>query len=125
MRWAGGIKMKKTFLEYDKATLTVMVQADNPDRIKELMDKSMLNGAEAFGMQFERLEPEYKKIEVYQELFAHTDKPVYVTNYRTGKNEGKSDEILSKELLELAMSYSKKNWWRTRELYVFMCTRIR
>ena len=43
-----------------------------------------------------------KKIEVYQELFAHTDKPVYVTNYRTGKNEGKSDEILSKELLELA-----------------------
>ena len=23
MRWAGGIKMKKTFLEYDKATLTV------------------------------------------------------------------------------------------------------
>ena len=102
MRWAGGIKMKKTFLEYDKATLTVMVQADNPDRIKELMDKSMLNGAEAFGMQFERLEPEYKKIEVYQELFTHTDKPVYVTNYRAGKNEGKSDEILSKELLELA-----------------------
>ena len=29
MRWVGGIKMKKTFLEYDKAILTVMVQADN------------------------------------------------------------------------------------------------
>ena len=25
----------------DKATLTVMVQADNPERIKELMDKSL------------------------------------------------------------------------------------
>ena len=31
--------MKRTFLEYDKPLLTTMVQADNPDRIKELIDK--------------------------------------------------------------------------------------
>ncbi len=102
MLWVGGIKMKKTFLEYNKSTLTVMVQAGNPDRIKELIDKSLLNGAEAYGMQFERLEPEYRNREIYKELFAYTDKPIYVTNYRAGKNEGKSDNVLADELLELA-----------------------
>ncbi len=102
MQWEGGNKMKKTFLEYDKSTLTVMVQAENPNRIKELIDKSLPNGAEAFGMQFERLSPEYRSKEVYQELFSYTDKPIYVTNYRSGKNEGKTDEVLANELLELA-----------------------
>lgn len=94
--------MKKTFLEYYKAILTVMVQADNPDRIRALIDQSLPNGAEAFGMQFERLEPEYRNKEVYKELFSYVDKPIYVTNYRKGENEGKSDEILAEELLELA-----------------------
>ena len=31
--------MKKTFLNGSKKLLTVMVQAQKPDRIKELMDK--------------------------------------------------------------------------------------
>ena len=31
--------MKKTFLNSEKPIITVMVQADNPDRIKELIDK--------------------------------------------------------------------------------------
>lgn len=93
----------KTFLEYEKATLTVMVQADNPDRIKELIDKSLPEGAEAFGMQFEQMQAEYRHKDVYKELFAYAkDKPVYVTNYRCGKNVGKADEILAEELLELA-----------------------
>lgn len=94
--------MKKTFLNYDKPILNVMVQADNPQRIKELMDKSVPEGAEAFGMQFERMNPEYKNKDTYKKLFTYTDKPVYVTNYRCGKNEGKTDDILAQELLELA-----------------------
>ncbi len=94
--------MKKTFLEYETSTLTVMVQADNPGRIKELIDKSLPFGAEAFGMQFERMAPEFRDADIYRELFAYTDKPVYVTNYRYGTNDGKTDEVLAKELLELA-----------------------
>lgn len=101
-QWDGGTKMKKTFLEYDKSLLTVMVQANNPDRIKELMNKSLPNGAEAFGMQFERMYAQYKSKETYKELFSYTDKPIYVTNYRTAENEGKSDEVLADEILELA-----------------------
>lgn len=106
MRCIGVYSMKKRFLDYDldndKSILTVMVQAGNPDRIKELIDKSLPKGAEAFGMQFERMEPQYRNREVYKELFEYTDRPVYVTNYRYGKNEGKSDDILAEELLELA-----------------------
>lgn len=95
--------MRKTFLNYDKATLTVMVQADNPDRIEELIDKSLPEGAEAFGMQFERMKPEFRSEEVYKDLFSYAkDRPVYVTNYRSWQNEGKTDEELAEELLELA-----------------------
>ncbi len=94
---------KLVFLGKDKAALTVMVQADNPERIKELMDKSAPEGAEAFGIQLEQLENRYKTKEIYQDLFAHAgNKPVYVTNYRYAKNEGKTDEQLAAELLETA-----------------------
>ena len=95
--------MKQSFFENDKALLTVMVQADNPDRIKELIDKSVPEGAEAFGMQFEQMKPEYRTKEVYKDLFAYAkDKPVYVTNYRHSSNDGKTDDMLAEELVEFA-----------------------
>lgn len=95
--------MKYDFLNYEKATLTVMVQADNPARIKELMDKSLPAGAEAFGIQFEQMLPEYRTPEVYRDLFSYAkDRPSYVTNYRGRQNGEKSDEELGDELVELA-----------------------
>lgn len=94
--------MRRTFLNHEKALLTTMVQADNPDRIKELIDKSIPEGSEAFGMQFERMKKEYRNIDTYKELFSYTHKPVYVTNYRLSENEGKTDEVLADELVELA-----------------------
>lgn len=94
---------KKSFFNNDFAVLTCMVQGDNPDRIKELMKKADLQGAEAFGIQFERMDNRYRKAELYKDLFAFVkDRPTYVTNYRNDKNEGKSDEQLADELLELA-----------------------
>ena len=95
--------MKKSFFEYDKPLLTTMVQADNPNRIKELINKSVPEGAEAFGMQFERMKSKYRTKEVYKDLFSYVkDKPVYVTNYRHALNEGKTDDMLAEELVELA-----------------------
>ena len=94
---------KHTFLSYEKPLLTVMVQADNPDRIKELVTASLTEGAEAFGMQFCRMKEEYRNRETYKELFEFARLfPTYVTNYRGVENKGKSDDILSEELLELA-----------------------
>ncbi len=94
---------KATFLTYDKPLLTVMVQSRTPERIKELVDKSEPCGAEAYGMQFCKMENSYKSKDTYKELFDYVKgKPIYVTNYRYDKNEGKSDEQLAKELLEFA-----------------------
>ena len=95
--------MKKTFLTYEKPLLTCMVQADNPERIKELIDRSLPEGAEAFGMQFCKMKPEYRNRDTYKALFdLAAPLPVYVTNYRNGYNEGKSDEEIAKGLLRLA-----------------------
>lgn len=94
---------KNVFFDKDKTTLTCMVQADNPNRIKELMNKAIPQGAEAFGIQFEQMNPDYRNAEIYKELFSCAkDKPTYVTNYRHTKNEGKNDDQLAAELLELA-----------------------
>ena len=91
-------------MNHKNSLLTCMVQADNPERIKELIDLSLPEGAEAFGMQFCRMKSEYRSPKIYKELFEYANgKPVYVTNYRKhGSNEGKSDDELSAELLELA-----------------------
>ena len=62
--------MKKTFLNYEKPLLTCMVQATTPQRIKALIDASLPEGAEAFGMQFCRLEEKYRAKETYKDLFA-------------------------------------------------------
>lgn len=95
---------KATFLKYDKPILTSMVQADNPERIKELVTLSLGGGAEALGMQICKLNEEYRRPEVYRSLFEFAaPKPVYVTNYRKhNSNAGKSDDILAMELVELA-----------------------
>lgn len=93
---------KRTFLNYDKPIITSMVQADNPDRIEYLMKGSLEDGAEAFGMQFCRMKPEYRNKEVYKRLFNYSNHPIYVTNYRVAENEGKSDDVLAAELIELA-----------------------
>lgn len=93
----------RTFLNYEKPPLTCMVQADNPDRIKALIDASIPEGAEAVGMQFCKLKSEYRNEKTYKELFAYSGLPVYVTNYRDHiSNIGKSDDALAAELLNFA-----------------------
>lgn len=62
------MEQEKSFYKNALPLLTVMVQADNPPRIKELMDKSVPEGAEAFGIQLEKLESRYRTKEVYKDL---------------------------------------------------------
>ena len=94
---------KRTFLNCEKPLLVCMVQADNPARIKELIDRSLPEGAEAFGMQFCKMKEEYRNESTYRELFAYTDKPIYVTNYRRhGENANRSEAEIAAGLLELA-----------------------
>lgn len=90
------------FLYKNDAIVTVMVQSDEPDGIKALMDKAAPSGAEAFGVQTETLSPEFKTEKVLRGLFSYKSVPTYVTNYRYGTNSGKSDETLADELVALA-----------------------
>lgn len=95
--------MKPTFLKYEKPLLTSMVLAENPDRVKYLMDKSVEDGAEAFGIQIERMSKEYRNADTYREIFSYAKGlPFYVANYRKVSNEGKTDDELAEELLEMA-----------------------
>ena len=95
--------MSLAFLKYEKPTVCSMLQADNPTRVLELMEKSRTLGANAFGMQFCKMKPEYRNRAVYTEIFRSArGLPTYVTNYRHSGNEGKCDDTLAEELLELA-----------------------
>ena len=93
---------KKTFLNQNFPLNVCMVQADNPQRIKALMDYSLPLGAEAFGIQLCRMKPQNRNKDVYKELFEYSEKPIYVTNYRSAENGAKNDEALANELIELA-----------------------
>ena len=94
---------RSEFLSNEYPPLVCMVQADNPERIKELIALSIPEGADAFGMQFCRMKAQYRNKDTYKELFELASPyPIYVTNYRDGENKGKSDETLAEELLELA-----------------------
>ena len=94
----GGKRMSR-----EKAKLILMAQAKTPERIKALVEKGKTGGAEAFGMQFEKLSPKYRNSEIYKDLFSYAgEKATYVTNYRHAENEGKTDIQLAAELVELA-----------------------
>ena len=57
---------RASFLNRENPPLVCMVQADNPGRIKDLIDRSQDEGSEAFGMQLCRLLPEYANQKTYK-----------------------------------------------------------
>lgn len=95
--------MKASFLNHEKPLLTVMLQNKNADLMVGTIRNALANGGEAFGFQVESLLPEYKNTENYKRIIGEMQgRPCYVTNYRGGSNEGKSDEVLAEEMLSLA-----------------------
>lgn len=95
--------MKKTFLNQERPILTVMLQCETPDMAIGRIRNALHSGAEAFGLQVEDLCSEYQNAECYRKLFQEMQgKPVYVTNYRTRHNQGKTDEQLAEGMLTLA-----------------------
>lgn len=95
--------MKKSFLNYSNPLLTVMLQCETPEvAIGRIRNANGL-GADAYGLQVESLNLEYHNEDTYKRIFGEmNDKPCYVTNYRFGKNTGKSDEELAQGLITLA-----------------------
>ena len=77
-----------------------MIQARTPKRVNELIKKGIADGADAFAIQIDQLEKEYRTQDIYKKFLSEmSGKPLYATNYRTNLNVGKSDEELAADIL--------------------------
>ena len=95
--------MKPSFLTYTKPILTTMIQTKDLLPGFVTMEKAIAEGTDAFGYQVCRLNPQFRTPETYKKIMeAAQGRPVYVTNYRYGYNEGVSDDELAEGLLQLA-----------------------
>lgn len=93
-----------TFLNHEKPLKTVMIEHNDLNFIYKIIGDANMNGADAFGLQTEKLLPQDRNKETYQKLFAAMKKPIYVTNYAHTANEGKTYDELAEHLLLLAES---------------------
>ena len=83
--------------------LCSMIQAETPEKIFSAIRRGHEEGCGAFGFQFCQADPAFRDADTVGKIFAAMDgKPVYVTNYRGGKNIGKTDEELADGLVFLA-----------------------
>lgn len=95
--------MTYDFFNYEQPLLCAMINATNPtDAIRKIKD-SLSDGAEAFGIQLEKLKRKYRNKATLCEIFTACEgSPIYVTSYRTAENADLSDEQCA-ELLLLAL----------------------
>jgi len=93
-----------TFLNHEKPLKTVMIENNDLNFIYKLIADANMNGADAFGLQVEKMLPEHRNKETYQKIFQAMGKPVYVTNYFHTVNEGKTYDDLAEHLKLLAES---------------------
>ena len=93
------------FLSPDKPLLTVMLQSCTVDGVLSKIRGALALGAEAFGLQIERLPFSDRNEKAYRRIFAEGGGlPFYVTSYRSGDNKGRTDDELADDLLLLADS---------------------
>ena len=92
--------MKPTFLKYNKPLLTAMIQYHTSEECILKIKASLADGAEAIGIQLDKLKKEYHTPECFKRIFeACEGKPVYVTSYRNGNDEIETDEMRAEILL--------------------------
>lgn len=91
--------MKKTFL--DITPIVSMIQCRTADECIDKIKKSLLDGAEAFGIQLCQLKREERTDDKLKSIFsACEDKPIYVTSYRYNQSQGMSDTECSDLLIK-------------------------
>ena len=94
--------MKPTFLNQSRPLITCMIQAENPDYAIATIRNAAFDGCDAYGLQACRLAPQYMTEETIRRIMKPMGaKPCYVTYYRGGYNEGKTDDEIAEGLLFL------------------------
>lgn len=89
----------KTFLN-GKKPLVAMIQCKTPEKCIEKIKASLIDGAEAFGIQLCQLEKKYRTIEILKDIFSYCEnKPIYITSYRYNESIGMTDSECAELLL--------------------------
>ena len=92
--------MKASFLNAKKPLKTVMIQTETADEAVRTIESGLKQGADAFGLQLERLNGEYINRKSLENVFAAgCGKPFYVTDYHWVDRNAKPEEQCFDELL--------------------------
>ena len=92
--------MKPTFLKYEKPLLTAMILCPTPEECIEKIKASIDDGAEALGIQLEKLEQEYRNKEDITRIFdACGARPIYITSYKESESKDCSYDECAELLL--------------------------
>ena len=92
--------MKRTFLGKERPMTVGMIQKATAEECVSLALDSIGGGADAVGLQLESLPDTEKTDEKLRRILDSLGgKPCYFTNYRYGRNDGKTDETLAHELV--------------------------
>lgn len=92
--------MKPSFVNYQKPLITAMIQEETPTDAILMIEDSLYDGAEAFGIQLESLLPQYRNENDIRSIFSHCmGKPIYITSYRYAASNGYTDEQCAELLL--------------------------
>lgn len=94
------MKHKPTFLNQNKPLITCMIQAVTPNEAIAGIRNAALDGADAFGFQMCKMDPQYRTEDGLKSIFRQMgNRPLYVTNYRYGFNTETTDDELAEGLL--------------------------
>ena len=97
------MQQKPTFLGQNKPLLCCMVITETADQAIITARNAAFEGADAYGYQICRMDPQYRTEEEIRRVLRYMgNRPVYMTSYRHGFNEGKSDDEIGDELVNLA-----------------------
>lgn len=93
---------KPTFLHQNRPLITCMLQERDIGAAIKTVRNAMFDGCDAFGFQMEVVDHAQRTNDKLNALFREMgQKPIYVTNYRTGINNGKTDDELLDGLMQL------------------------
>ncbi len=95
---------KPSFLGATSPFLVDMIMARRPVEIEGHIRTGIQEGADAFGLQMEELMPEYRNEKALRSLFSYlADRPLYLTNYRSGCNQDRLDDGQRMDELKVAI----------------------
>mgnify|MGYP001370494320 CR=1 FL=1 len=94
------MKNKPTFLHQQNPILCAISESGEPESVITDMCNAFSDGADAFSFEFDRMQMECRGYEEIRHICSFAgEKPVYITNYRQGYNQGRSDDELVDDLL--------------------------